>query len=150
MTNISFSFLFLFLNSGEYVKLFSVIPGKWLMTKMKFMAGAGGDLRVYLEGLAMAENVQEYVKQNPFGQRAITQTSENWEFYQRVINSLGSLPTRRWMWLSILLWVCTIHYWERERESFIWRFESCGACFHYFGEHASIFLNAVFFFWKTV
>uniref|UniRef100_A0A2N9IN16 FCP1 homology domain-containing protein n=1 Tax=Fagus sylvatica TaxID=28930 RepID=A0A2N9IN16_FAGSY len=57
--------------------------------------GAGGDLRVYLEGLAMAENVQEYVKQNPFGQRAITQTSENWEFYQRVINSLGSLPTRR-------------------------------------------------------
>ncbi|GMY12889.1 putative fcp1 likey domain-containing protein [Fagus crenata] len=58
-------------------------------------SGAGGDLRVYLEGLAMAENVQEYVKQNPFGQRAITQTSENWEFYQRVINSLGSLPTRR-------------------------------------------------------
>ncbi|XP_028758464.1 uncharacterized protein LOC114717492 [Neltuma alba] len=28
--------------------------------------GPGGDLRVYLEGLAMAENVQEYVASHPF------------------------------------------------------------------------------------
>ncbi|KAG8374179.1 hypothetical protein BUALT_Bualt11G0104100 [Buddleja alternifolia] len=35
--------------------------------------GTGGDLRVYLEGLAMAENVKEYVKQNPSGQRPITE-----------------------------------------------------------------------------
>ncbi|KAK1352946.1 hypothetical protein POM88_052784 [Heracleum sosnowskyi] len=30
-----------------------------------------GDLRVYLEGLALAENVQEYVKNHPFGQRPL-------------------------------------------------------------------------------
>ena len=34
-------------------------------------AGPEGDLRVYLEGLALAENVQEYVKNHPFGQRPI-------------------------------------------------------------------------------
>ncbi|KAK1352950.1 Haloacid dehalogenase-like hydrolase superfamily protein [Heracleum sosnowskyi] len=33
--------------------------------------GPEGDLRVYLEGLALAENVQEYVKNHPFGQRHI-------------------------------------------------------------------------------
>ncbi|KAK1400639.1 hypothetical protein POM88_000244 [Heracleum sosnowskyi] len=33
--------------------------------------GPEGDLRVYLEGLALAENVQEYVKNHPFGQRPI-------------------------------------------------------------------------------
>ncbi|KAL3613177.1 hypothetical protein CASFOL_042963 [Castilleja foliolosa] len=36
--------------------------------------GPEGDLRVYLEGLALEENVQEYVKQNPFGQRPITES----------------------------------------------------------------------------
>ncbi|KAK1352938.1 hypothetical protein POM88_052776 [Heracleum sosnowskyi] len=33
--------------------------------------GPEGDLRVYLEGLALAKNVQEYVKNHPFGQRPI-------------------------------------------------------------------------------
>ncbi|KAB1211533.1 hypothetical protein CJ030_MR6G013275 [Morella rubra] len=55
--------------------------------------GAGGDLRVYLEGLAVAENTQKYVKQNPFGQRAITQRSKSWDFYQKVLSSFKSLPT---------------------------------------------------------
>lgn len=57
------------------------------------MAGAGGDLRVYLEGFAVAENTKKYVKQNPFGQSAITQRSKSWDFYQTVIRSLESLPT---------------------------------------------------------
>lgn len=54
--------------------------------------GPGGDLRVYLEGLAMAENVQEYVKQNPFGQRAITEKNLSWGFYCKVIEASTTPP----------------------------------------------------------
>ncbi|XP_028779244.1 uncharacterized protein LOC114735694 [Neltuma alba] len=43
--------------------------------------GPGGDLRVYLEGLAMAENVQEYVASHPFGQPPITESNPHWNFY---------------------------------------------------------------------
>lgn len=57
---------------------------------MLLMVGAGGELRVYLEGLAEAENVQKYVRENPFGQRAITERNTSWEFYERIINSLKS------------------------------------------------------------
>ncbi|GFQ07733.1 hypothetical protein PHJA_002917300 [Phtheirospermum japonicum] len=56
--------------------------------------GPGGDLRIYLEGLAMAENVQEYVKQNPFGQRPITEKNLSWGFYLKVIEA-GSTPPRQ-------------------------------------------------------
>lgn len=52
---------------------------------------SGGDLRVYLEEVAAAENIQKYVEKHPFGQRAITQTSSSWRFYFKVINSLRSL-----------------------------------------------------------
>ncbi|KAK4427692.1 hypothetical protein Salat_1538200 [Sesamum alatum] len=54
--------------------------------------GPGGDLRVYLEGLAMAENVQEYVKQNPFGQRPITEKNLSWGFYLKVIEASSTPP----------------------------------------------------------
>ncbi|KAL3824733.1 hypothetical protein ACJIZ3_020762 [Penstemon smallii] len=56
--------------------------------------GPGGELRVYLEGLAMAENVQEYVKQNPFGQRPITEKNLSWGFYLKVIEAASSSPPR--------------------------------------------------------
>ncbi|XWS41006.1 hypothetical protein CRYUN_Cryun17cG0044000 [Craigia yunnanensis] len=49
--------------------------------------GAGGDLRVYLERLASAENVQNFIEQNPFGQIAITERSHDWGFYSQVINT---------------------------------------------------------------
>lgn len=49
-----------------------------------FETGHGGDLRVYLEGLADAENVQEYVRQNPFGQEAITERNPSWGFYSKI------------------------------------------------------------------
>ncbi|XP_059640542.1 uncharacterized protein LOC132282770 [Cornus florida] len=48
----------------------------------------GGDLRVYLEGLSFAENVQKYVEQNPFGQRPITERNLSWSFYLKVIRSV--------------------------------------------------------------
>ncbi|OWM83724.1 uncharacterized protein LOC116203989 [Punica granatum] len=47
--------------------------------------GPGGDLRVYLENIALAENVQEYVRQNPFGQRAISRSNPSWHFYEKVL-----------------------------------------------------------------
>ncbi|KAK1564683.1 hypothetical protein Q3G72_009051 [Acer saccharum] len=54
--------------------------------------GPGGDLRVYLEGLAAAGNVQEYVQQNPFGQRAITESNPSWGFYSKIVNIKPSRP----------------------------------------------------------
>ncbi|XP_006431313.2 ubiquitin-like domain-containing CTD phosphatase 1 isoform X1 [Citrus clementina] len=50
--------------------------------------GAGGDVRVYLEMLAEAENVQRFIQHNPFGQGAITNRSEYWDFYLRAMNTI--------------------------------------------------------------
>ncbi|KAF8037383.1 hypothetical protein BT93_B0324 [Corymbia citriodora subsp. variegata] len=47
--------------------------------------GPGGDLRVYLERLALADDVRKYVEQNPFGQRAITKSNPSWNYYKRVL-----------------------------------------------------------------
>ncbi|KAJ8752352.1 hypothetical protein K2173_003988 [Erythroxylum novogranatense] len=49
--------------------------------------GPTGDLRMYLERLAEAPNVPDYVAQNPYGQRAITERNPSWSFYQRIINN---------------------------------------------------------------
>lgn len=54
------------------------------------MTAAGGDLREYLDGLANAENVPEYVEQHPFGQSAIDEKSESWDFYSKVLDSLST------------------------------------------------------------
>ncbi|MED6220924.1 hypothetical protein PIB30_049474 [Stylosanthes scabra] len=48
----------------------------------------GGDLREYLNGLANAESIPNYVKEHPFGQEPITKTSPSWNFYLRVLDSL--------------------------------------------------------------
>ncbi|MED6196807.1 hypothetical protein PIB30_050779 [Stylosanthes scabra] len=50
--------------------------------------GPGGELRVYLEGLADAENVQEYVASHPFGQDPITEAHPSWNFYHEVTEAL--------------------------------------------------------------
>ncbi|KAL8111135.1 hypothetical protein AgCh_026756 [Apium graveolens] len=47
--------------------------------------GPEGDLRVFLEGLAYAEDVQEYVKNKPFGQAPISDENPSWKYYARVI-----------------------------------------------------------------
>ncbi|KAF7135787.1 hypothetical protein RHSIM_Rhsim08G0144600 [Rhododendron simsii] len=52
--------------------------------------GPGGDLRVYLEGLALADHVQKYVEQNPFGQRPITNKNLSWGFYCKIIGKTSS------------------------------------------------------------
>ncbi|WVZ08741.1 hypothetical protein V8G54_022087, partial [Vigna mungo] len=51
---------------------------------------AGGDLREYLDGLANAENIPKYVEQHPFGQSAIDEKSESWDFYSKVLDSLST------------------------------------------------------------
>lgn len=57
---------------------------------IEIIAGPGGEIRVYLEGLAAAGNVQHYVAQNPFGQSAINETNPNWNFYSQALQSLLS------------------------------------------------------------
>lgn len=52
--------------------------------------GLGGDLRTYLEGLAMAEDVREYVASNPFGQRPIRESNPSWRYYRKVIDSVNA------------------------------------------------------------
>ncbi|XP_048135646.1 uncharacterized protein LOC115726611 [Rhodamnia argentea] len=47
--------------------------------------GPGGDLRVYLESLALADDVRKYVGQNPFGQKAIDELNPFWYYYKRVL-----------------------------------------------------------------
>ncbi|KAF5182515.1 Haloacid dehalogenase-like hydrolase (HAD) superfamily protein, partial [Thalictrum thalictroides] len=49
--------------------------------------GPGGDLRMYLERLATAENIQNYIQQNPFGQRAVTSKNPSWVYYLKVISA---------------------------------------------------------------
>uniref|UniRef100_A0A7C9ECY2 Mitochondrial import inner membrane translocase subunit TIM50 n=1 Tax=Opuntia streptacantha TaxID=393608 RepID=A0A7C9ECY2_OPUST len=56
--------------------------------------GARGNIRVYLEELAVADNVQKYIEQHPFGQSAITERSLSWHFYDRVIKGQSPVPAR--------------------------------------------------------
>ncbi|KAK7340662.1 hypothetical protein VNO77_21371 [Canavalia gladiata] len=56
---------------------------------------AGGDLRQYLDGLANAEDMREYVAQHPFGQEGITRRSQSWNFYLQVIDSLSACQHER-------------------------------------------------------
>ncbi|KAI5012726.1 hypothetical protein ZWY2020_024992 [Hordeum vulgare] len=46
--------------------------------------GPGGDIRVYLENLAAADDVQHYVQEHPFGQSFITESDPNWDFYAKI------------------------------------------------------------------
>ncbi|XP_062005745.1 uncharacterized protein LOC133722905 [Rosa rugosa] len=47
--------------------------------------GLNGELRLYLEGLADADDVTSYVKDHPFGQPAITTTHSDWDFYSKIL-----------------------------------------------------------------
>lgn len=80
--NISFLFssiLFVFCHASGFAEF------KYMHTySICVIAGPGGDLRVYLEGLATAENVQEYVASHPFGQPPITEPSSRWNLYCEV------------------------------------------------------------------
>lgn len=57
------------------------------------MTGPEGDIRAYLEELSVAEDIQEFVEQHPFGQKPINETNESWGFYLKVLRSVCSFPT---------------------------------------------------------
>ncbi|CAN6714178.1 unnamed protein product [Malus baccata var. baccata] len=67
--------------------------------------GEGGDIRYYLERLVEAQNVQEYVKQHPFGQRPITTKSRSWIFYRQAELQLAKVTqeTGSWVNFSVLI-----------------------------------------------
>ncbi|KAK7284928.1 hypothetical protein RJT34_19682 [Clitoria ternatea] len=48
-----------------------------------------GELCSYLEGVYEAGDVQDYVKDRPFGQPALTCAHPDWEFYSKVIESIN-------------------------------------------------------------
>ncbi|CAI0388248.1 unnamed protein product [Linum tenue] len=50
--------------------------------------GVDGDLRVYLEQLSEAVNVQKFVETNPFGQKPVAEGNAEWSFYHEVISTL--------------------------------------------------------------
>jgi hypothetical protein len=52
--------------------------------------GPEGDLRCYLKGVDAAENVQRYVAQYRFGQRAITEKNLSWQYYLKVIGDANN------------------------------------------------------------
>ncbi|GMP30749.1 hypothetical protein CsSME_00005272 [Camellia sinensis var. sinensis] len=49
--------------------------------------GPEGDLRVYLQDLATAEDFRKYIEEHPFGQVAIDETSSSWAYYRKIISS---------------------------------------------------------------
>ncbi|XP_020572895.1 uncharacterized protein LOC110019537 isoform X2 [Phalaenopsis equestris] len=48
--------------------------------------GPGGAIRVYLESIAMADDVRDHVKKHSFGQQAITPEHKMWSFYKNIID----------------------------------------------------------------
>ncbi|KAK2359568.1 putative FCP1 proteiny domain-containing protein [Trifolium repens] len=50
--------------------------------------GPKGNLRKYLDRLATAEDMLKFVEQNPYGQKPISETSESWDFYSRILSRL--------------------------------------------------------------
>ncbi|XP_019052223.1 PREDICTED: uncharacterized protein LOC104587544 [Nelumbo nucifera] len=52
--------------------------------------GAHGELRLYLEGLATADDVPSYVMEHPFGQPPITCVHPDWDFYLDIIQYLNA------------------------------------------------------------
>ncbi|KAG2629868.1 hypothetical protein PVAP13_3KG507706, partial [Panicum virgatum] len=47
--------------------------------------GPSGDLRVYLQNLATTDDVQTYVRDNPFGEPCITDRDPHWDFYSQIV-----------------------------------------------------------------
>lgn len=51
-------------------------------------------MRIYLEKIAAVENIPEFVKENPFGQSAITFTPHQrpqWNYYYGILEALKRL-----------------------------------------------------------
>ncbi|KAM0053481.1 putative FCP1 domain, HAD superfamily protein [Helianthus debilis subsp. tardiflorus] len=51
--------------------------------------GPNSRLRMFLDGLAEAKDVQTYVKAHPFGDPAITPSHADWDYYSKIIRLYG-------------------------------------------------------------
>lgn len=59
------------------------------------LSGPNGVLREFLKGLAEANDVPTYVKDNPIEEPAITSSHSDWDYYSKVIRSLGKKRNQR-------------------------------------------------------
>ncbi|XP_076944270.1 uncharacterized protein LOC143614835 [Bidens hawaiensis] len=53
------------------------------------LLGPNGEMRVFLDGLADAKDVQSYVKAHPIGDPAITSSHADWDYYSKIIRYFG-------------------------------------------------------------
>ncbi|KAL8204954.1 hypothetical protein R6Q57_010577 [Mikania cordata] len=51
--------------------------------------GSNGEFRVFLDGLAEANDVPSYVKDHPIGKPAITPSHADWDYYSKIIHAHG-------------------------------------------------------------
>ncbi|KAD5803111.1 hypothetical protein R6Q59_024680 [Mikania micrantha] len=51
------------------------------------LLGLKGELRVFLDGLAEAKDVQSYVKDHPIGEPFITPSHADWDYYSKIIRA---------------------------------------------------------------
>lgn len=56
---------------------------------MGSLIAPNGELQVYLEGLADANDVPTYVREHQFGQESITPSHADWSYYSKVIKDFS-------------------------------------------------------------
>ncbi|KAI7738268.1 hypothetical protein M8C21_014434, partial [Ambrosia artemisiifolia] len=72
----------------------SISPGNYDPdNKEDDVLGPNGEMRVFLEGLAEAKDVQSYVKAHPIGDPAITSSHADWDYYSKIIQRKNPLIT---------------------------------------------------------
>ncbi|WZZ20620.1 hypothetical protein YC2023_122007 [Brassica napus] len=85
-----FKDLSLIWKKGDYSKSNTVLlddsPYKALLNPVS----DDGDRRLYLKKLVEAENVQEFIQKNPFGQEAIKEGNKDWQFYKEIEINIGN------------------------------------------------------------
>ncbi|XP_021810195.1 uncharacterized protein LOC110753574 [Prunus avium] len=65
----------------------AICPAEYKVDQVDDMAlGPKGELRLYLDGLADADDVPSYVKEHPFGQPAVTTAHSDWGYYSKIIS----------------------------------------------------------------
>jgi len=57
-----------------------------ITNKKLFVSGVGGELRQYLEKLAKVDDMVKFVEKHPHGQKRISETSESWDFYLKILS----------------------------------------------------------------
>ncbi|XP_076884586.1 uncharacterized protein LOC143533810 [Bidens hawaiensis] len=56
--------------------------------------GPNGEVRMFLDGLADAKDVQSYVKAHPIGDPAITSSHVDWDYYSKIVCFFGKKESR--------------------------------------------------------